>query len=143
MRKSALEEASKSKRSKVGFRNYSAQLSLQDDALINRRFAIIQKGKPRVIDDCSTSSLNASVQKIESPKPQSTDLLGSLCLAMLDKFPEDSGLKESAWTLSADSVGQESEVFELFLLRSRKQRSDIEVHVRIAFWRQPGGLRLP
>ena len=63
--------------------------SLEDDSLINRRFAVIQKGKPRVIDDCSASGLNASVQKTESPKPQSTDLLGSLCLALLEKFPED------------------------------------------------------
>ena len=67
--------------------------ALEEDALINRRFAILQKGKPRVIDDCSASGLNASVQKTESPKPQSTDLLGSLCAALLDKFPRDCDLE--------------------------------------------------
>ena len=60
--------------------------SLEPDSMINGRFAVIQKSKPRVIDDCSASGLNASVQKTESPKPQSTDLLGSLCLALLEKF---------------------------------------------------------
>ena len=67
--------------------------SLEPDSLINRRFAILQKGKARVIDDCSASGLNASVQKTESPKPQSTDLLGSLCLALLEKFPADTDLE--------------------------------------------------
>ena len=67
--------------------------TLEADALINRRFAILQQGKPRVIDDCSASGLNASVQKTESPKPQSTDLLGSLCAALLEKFPRDCDLE--------------------------------------------------
>ena len=67
--------------------------SLEPESLINRRFAILQKDKPRVIDDCSASGLNASVQKTESPKPQSTDLLGSLCLALLEKFPAATNLE--------------------------------------------------
>ena len=63
--------------------------ALPSGSIINRRFAIVQKGKPRVIDDCSASRLNASVQKTESPKPQSADLLGSLCLALLEKLPPE------------------------------------------------------
>ena len=106
LRKSAIEEASKpsphdeiiaEKTREEELKGWVSEpmdpASLQDDALINRRFAIIQKGKPRVIDDCSASSLNASVQKTESPKPQSTDLLGSLCLAMLEKFPADTAFE--------------------------------------------------
>ena len=91
-RKSMLEDASKpsphnaiivEKTHKEAFKGWASEpldpASLEPDSLINGRFAVIQKSKPRVIDDCSASGLNASVQKTESPKPQSTDLLGSLC----------------------------------------------------------------
>ena len=37
--------------------------------------------------DCSASSLNSFVQKTESPKPQSTDMLSSLALPLLQKLP--------------------------------------------------------
>ena len=57
------------------------------DAIVNKRFAIMQGERPRVIDDCSASLLNDSVQKTESPKPQSTDLVSSLCLYMLTVLP--------------------------------------------------------
>ena len=49
------------------------------ECLVNNRFVIIYHGKPRVIEDCSASSLNSSVQKTESPKPQSTDILAASC----------------------------------------------------------------
>ena len=60
---------------------------LQPGAIINKRFAIMQHDRPSVIDDCSGSMLNVAVQKTESPKPQSTDLFASLCLALLRRLP--------------------------------------------------------
>ena len=60
--------------------------SLPKESLVNKRFVIIQHGKPRVIDDCSASSLNSSVQKTESPKPQSTDMVTSLALSLLQRL---------------------------------------------------------
>ena len=61
--------------------------TLPCQSIVDKRFAIIQNGKPRVIDDCTASSLNCSVQKTESPKPQSTDMLASLCLSVLQALP--------------------------------------------------------
>ena len=61
--------------------------NLPPGSIINKRFAILQHDRPRVIDDCSGSLLNAAVQKTESPKPQSTDLFASLCLALLKLIP--------------------------------------------------------
>eukprot|EP00439_Symbiodinium_sp_Y106_P026886 s3612_g3.t1 len=62
-------------------------LDLPWNTIVNKRFAIVQGDRPRVIDDCSASLLNDSVQKTESPKPQSTDLISSLCLYMLTVLP--------------------------------------------------------
>ena len=59
-------------------------------SIINKRFAILQKDKPRkprVIDDCSASMLNSAVQKTESPKPQSADVAAGLALALLQSMP--------------------------------------------------------
>ena len=61
--------------------------SLPSDAVINRRFAILQKDRPRVIDDCSASLLNDTVQKTESPQPQSVDLIAAMVLAALQRLP--------------------------------------------------------
>ena len=68
----------------------SSELDWRDlppGSIINKRFAILQHDRPRVIDGCSGSLLNAAVHKTESPKPQSTDLFASLCLALLKLIP--------------------------------------------------------
>jgi hypothetical protein len=50
---------------------------------LSRRFGIRQGGKVRCIDDFSRSSVNASVQSTESPKPQTLDVFAALCVFVM------------------------------------------------------------
>ena len=98
--------------------------SLPQQSIVNKRFAIIQNGKPRVIDDCTASTLNCSVQKTESPKPQSTDMLASLCLSVLQAMP-GTKLKGKCVDLKAAyrqvPVSEKSLDFSYVAFHNRKQ----------------------
>ena len=98
--------------------------ALPQQSIVNKRFAIIQNGKPRVIDDCTASSLNCSVQKTESPKPQSTDMLASLCLSVLQAMP-GTKLKGKCVDLKAAyrqvPVSEKSLDFSYVAFHNRKQ----------------------
>ena len=61
--------------------------SLPDDAVISRRFGLQQPNKVRLIDDLSISQLNSTVQASESPRPQSTDVIGALVVQLMRQLP--------------------------------------------------------
>ena len=61
--------------------------SLPDDAVISRRFGLQQPNKVRLIDDLSISQLNSTVQASESPRPQSTDVIGALVVQLMRHLP--------------------------------------------------------
>lgn len=50
---------------------------------LSRRFGIKQGAKIRCIDDFSMTSVNASVQSTESPKPQTLDVFAALCVYVM------------------------------------------------------------
>ena len=58
---------------------------------LSRRFGIKQGQKVRCIDDFSRSSVNACVQTVESPKPQTLGVFAALCVLMMSSCnPTDS-----------------------------------------------------
>ena len=60
------------------------QLSdLPEQCILSRRFGLRQTSKIRLIDDLSGSSVNATVQTVESPKPHTTDVVASVVLELL------------------------------------------------------------
>ena len=56
---------------------------LPEQCILSRRFGLRQTSKIRLIDDLSGSSVNASVQTVESPKPHTTDVVASVVLELL------------------------------------------------------------
>lgn len=57
--------------------------SLPDEAVVSTRFGLRQPSKIRLIDNFSGSSVNATVQSFESPKPHTTDVVASIILSLL------------------------------------------------------------
>ena len=60
-----------------------ALAELPDNAVVSRRFGLRQSSKVRLVDDMSGSSVNATVQATESPKPHGVDFIAALALAMV------------------------------------------------------------
>ena len=58
---------------------------------LSRRFGIQQGAKIRCIDDFSMSSVNASVQSCESPKPQTLDVFAAVCAYAMKMVPGSPG----------------------------------------------------
>eukprot|EP00438_Fugacium_kawagutii_P002538 Skav207754 [mRNA] locus=scaffold181:133572:138810:- [translate_table: standard] len=56
---------------------------LPASAVVSRRFGLKQSSKVRLIDDMSGSRINQTVQALESPKPQGTDMIAALVLEIL------------------------------------------------------------
>jgi len=56
--------------------------SLPDEAVVSTRFGLRQPSKIRLIDNFSGSSVNATVQSFESPKPHTTDVVASIILSL-------------------------------------------------------------
>ena len=56
---------------------------LGEGSVLSRRFGLRQTNKVRLIDDLSKSSINATVQTPEAPRPHSTDVIASLTLSLL------------------------------------------------------------
>ena len=56
---------------------------LPEQCILSRRFGLRQTSKIRLIDGLSGSSVNASVQTVESPKPHTTDVVASVVLELL------------------------------------------------------------
>jgi len=57
-----------------------------DDCPLSRRFGILQGQKVRCIDHLSRSSVNASVQTCESPKPHTIDVFSAMCVHLMSKL---------------------------------------------------------
>ena len=57
-----------------------------DDCPLSRRFGILQGQKVRCIDHFSRSSVNASVQTCESPKPHTIDVFSAMCVHLMSKL---------------------------------------------------------
>ena len=55
---------------------------------LSRRFGIQQGMKLRCIDDFSRSSVNASVQTSESPKPHTIDAFAAMCVHLMSNLSE-------------------------------------------------------
>lgn len=61
---------------------------LPKDAVVSRRFGLRQAEKVRLIDDMSGSSINQTVQVVESPQPQGSDVIAALALEIIKKKPD-------------------------------------------------------
>ncbi|CAE7037204.1 unnamed protein product [Symbiodinium sp. CCMP2592] len=65
--------------------------SLCDGILVSRRFGIQQGQKVRCIDNLTSSGVNLAVQAYEAPQPQSTDVVASTCLRLLESIKKRAG----------------------------------------------------
>ena len=65
-------------------------VDIAPDVPLSRRFGIQQGHKIRCIDDFSRSSVNATVQSCESPKPHTLDVFAAMCIQTMTEVETDS-----------------------------------------------------
>ena len=65
-------------------------VDIAPDVPLSRRFGIQQGHKIRCIDDFSRSSVNATVQSCESPKPHTLDVFAAMCIQSMTEVETDS-----------------------------------------------------